>query len=63
MVEQIWVYGNSYESSLVAIVVPDKKELDGWAKENGLTTDFDALVKEPQVASLSGRGVPCCWLP
>ncbi|BDA46672.1 Long chain acyl-CoA synthetase 3 [Coccomyxa sp. Obi] len=49
-VEQIWVYGNSYESTLVAVVVPDKKELMGWAKENGVSGDFDAVVKDPKAA-------------
>jgi long-subunit acyl-CoA synthetase (AMP-forming) len=49
VVEQIWVYGNSYESTLVGIVVPDKKELVGWARDNGLTTDFSELVKDPKV--------------
>jgi long-chain acyl-CoA synthetase len=27
IVEQIWVYGNSYESQLVAVVVPDVSPL------------------------------------
>ncbi len=52
-VEQIWVYGNSYESTLVAVVVPDKKELMGWAKENGVDGDFEALVKSPKVGPLN----------
>ncbi len=32
-VEQIWVYGSSYESVLVAVVVPKKPVLQAWAKE------------------------------
>ncbi len=43
------MYGNSYESTLVAVVVPDRKELTGWAKDNGIDGDFDALVKNPKV--------------
>lgn len=33
MVEQIWVYGSSFESVLVAVVVPNKGPLMRWAKE------------------------------
>jgi long-chain acyl-CoA synthetase len=33
MVEQVWVYGSSYESVLVAVVVPKKPALLSWAKE------------------------------
>lgn len=33
MVEQIWVYGSSFESALVAVVVPNKAPLMQWAKE------------------------------
>ncbi len=49
MVDQIWVYGNSYESTLVAIVVPDKKQLMGWAQENGAGSDFKAVCQKPEV--------------
>jgi hypothetical protein len=33
MVEQVWVYGSSYESVLVAVVVPNRKPLERWAQE------------------------------
>ena len=52
LVDQIWVYGNSYESTLVAIVVPDKKQLMGWAKENGMGSDFKAVCQKPEVSPL-----------
>lgn len=32
-VEQIWVYGSSFEAVLVAVVVPNKAPLMQWAKE------------------------------
>jgi long-subunit acyl-CoA synthetase (AMP-forming) len=57
-VEQIWVYGNSYESTLVAVVVPDKKELTGWAKDNGVDGDFEALVNNPKARTLPFPPVP-----
>ena len=37
---QIWVYGNSFESSLVAVVVPEEKKLLAWAAAQGLPEDF-----------------------
>ncbi|KAF5745648.1 long chain acyl-CoA synthetase 2-like [Tripterygium wilfordii] len=40
---QIWVYGNSFESFLVAVAVPDKKALEDWAVNHSLTDDFISL--------------------
>lgn len=40
---QIWVYGNSFESFLVAVVVPERKALEDWALEHNLTDDFKYL--------------------
>ena len=50
--EQVWVYGNSYESTLVAIVVPQKHELMGWAKQNGQGSSFEEVVRTPDVCAL-----------
>jgi hypothetical protein len=44
------VYGNSYESTLVAIVVPDKKPLMAWAKESDLGSDFKAVCQKPEAS-------------
>jgi len=38
---QIWVYGNSFESFLVAVVVPQRKALEDWAVKH--TNDFKSL--------------------
>ncbi|XP_004498184.1 probable CoA ligase CCL6 [Cicer arietinum] len=43
LITTIWVYGNSFESFLVAVVVPDKKAIEDWAVENNLTGDFKSL--------------------
>lgn len=40
---QIWVYGNSFESFLVAVVVPEKQALEDWAVKHDLTDDFKSL--------------------
>jgi hypothetical protein len=36
-VEQVWVYGNSFKSTLVAVVVPKPDAIKDWAKANGKT--------------------------
>jgi acyl-CoA synthetase (AMP-forming)/AMP-acid ligase II len=41
---KVWVYGNSFESTLVAVVVPDEKKLLAWAAANGLPQDFQVCV-------------------
>lgn len=48
LVEQIWVYGNSFESALVGVVVPNEAVLMAWAAENNVPGDFAAVVKDPE---------------
>lgn len=45
---QICIYGNSYESFLVAIANPDKEALESWARENGVAGDFNTICNNPQ---------------
>jgi long-chain acyl-CoA synthetase len=40
---QIWVYGNSFESFLVAIVIPERQALEDWAAKHDLSDDFKSL--------------------
>jgi long-chain acyl-CoA synthetase len=42
-VAQIWVYGNSFESFLVAVVVPDQKAVEDWAVNHNVNGDFNSL--------------------
>mmetsp|Transcript_3518 Transcript_3518/g.5348 ORF Transcript_3518/g.5348 Transcript_3518/m.5348 type:complete len:683 (+) Transcript_3518:179-2227(+) len=51
---QIWVYGNSYTTQLVAVVVPNAEVLLPYAKEHGFpdSTDFVALCKQDEVKKL-----------
>lgn len=48
LVEQIWVYGNSFESTLVAVVVPNGAALTSWASDNDVSGDLAAIVKDPR---------------
>ncbi|PHT42111.1 Long chain acyl-CoA synthetase 4 [Capsicum baccatum] len=43
LVTSIWIYGNSFESFLVAVVVPERKALEDWASSNQQTGDFSSL--------------------
>ncbi|XP_004143868.1 long chain acyl-CoA synthetase 4 [Cucumis sativus] len=45
-IEMIWIYGNSFESFLVAVVNPKKQALEQWAEENGIKGDFNALCED-----------------
>ncbi|KAK7253084.1 hypothetical protein RIF29_37504 [Crotalaria pallida] len=45
-IESIWVYGNSFEAFLVAVVNPRKQALEHWAEENGITMDFNSLCED-----------------
>ncbi|XP_072981124.1 long chain acyl-CoA synthetase 4-like [Typha angustifolia] len=47
-IDMIWVYGNSFESSLVAVANPNQQALEHWAKENGITGDFAAVCESPK---------------
>ncbi|KAA8520946.1 hypothetical protein F0562_011619 [Nyssa sinensis] len=48
-IDSIWIYGNSFESFLVAVVNPNKQALECWAEENGLPRDFNSLCENPKV--------------
>lgn len=39
------MYGNSFESFLVAVVIPERKALEDWAQNNQETGDFVSLCK------------------
>ena len=56
LVEQIWVYGNSFESILVAVVVPNEDTLKTWASQNGIEGDFAAICRDKRTHDyLSGE--------
>ncbi|XP_022986475.1 long chain acyl-CoA synthetase 2 [Cucurbita maxima] len=43
LITSIWVYGNSFESFLVGVAVPDQKALEDWARNHNVTGDFKSL--------------------
>ncbi|GFZ16399.1 AMP-dependent synthetase and ligase family protein [Actinidia rufa] len=42
-IDSIWIYGNSFESFLIAVVNPNKQALERWAEENSIPGDFNSL--------------------
>ncbi|BAF28460.1 probable CoA ligase CCL6 [Oryza sativa Japonica Group] len=48
LVTSVWVYGNSFESFLVAVVVPEKQAIEDWAAQNNKTGNFAELCNDPK---------------
>jgi long-chain acyl-CoA synthetase len=51
-IAQVFVYGDSLQYFLVAIVVPDRPALEKWAAENGVAVDggdYEALLKHARI--------------
>jgi long-subunit acyl-CoA synthetase (AMP-forming) len=44
LIDQIWVYGDSESSYLVAVVVPQASNLGAWARESGLPSDIQVCL-------------------
>ncbi|ESW12466.1 hypothetical protein PHAVU_008G115400 [Phaseolus vulgaris] len=40
---QIWVYGNNFESLLMAVVVPQRKAIADWSLVHNVSDDFKSL--------------------
>mmetsp|Transcript_44752 Transcript_44752/g.173632 ORF Transcript_44752/g.173632 Transcript_44752/m.173632 type:complete len:604 (-) Transcript_44752:1756-3567(-) len=48
LVGQIWIYGNSFESYLVAVCTPDEPQAKAWASKHGKKwTDLATVCKDP----------------
>ena len=53
-VGQLWVYGDSYHMTLVAVIVPDPETIMPWCRENGISGEFSEAVKDPKVKQPRG---------
>nr|XP_016501799.1 PREDICTED: long chain acyl-CoA synthetase 4-like [Nicotiana tabacum] len=49
VIDSIWIYGNSFESFLVAVLNPNQRAVEQWAQQNGVSGDFDSLCENPKV--------------
>ncbi|KAF2604548.1 hypothetical protein F2Q70_00024250 [Brassica cretica] len=43
IVQDIWVYGDSFKSMLVAVIVPNPETVNRWANDFGFTKPFEEL--------------------
>ncbi|CAH8320657.1 unnamed protein product [Eruca vesicaria subsp. sativa] len=43
VVQDIWVYGDSFKSTLVAVIVPNPEIVNRWAKDLGFNKTFEEL--------------------
>ncbi|CAI7781178.1 unnamed protein product [Closterium sp. NIES-54] len=57
-IDMVWVYGNSFEAVLVAVVVPNQPALEAWAKGAGVEGDCAAHCNSPFEAVLVAVVVP-----
>lgn len=48
-IDSIWVYGNSFESFLVAVVNPNMQAIEHWCQENGVSGDFNSQCQNEKV--------------
>ncbi|KAK7269590.1 hypothetical protein RIF29_22323 [Crotalaria pallida] len=49
IVEDIWVYGNSFKSLLIAVIVPNEEVTNKWAYSNGHIASFSKLCSLDQL--------------
>ncbi|XP_010518417.1 PREDICTED: long chain acyl-CoA synthetase 1 isoform X1 [Camelina sativa] len=49
VVQDIWVYGDSFKSMLVAVIVPNPETVNRWAKDLGHTKPFEELCSLPEL--------------
>ncbi|XP_054745214.1 long-chain-fatty-acid--CoA ligase 1-like [Anastrepha obliqua] len=51
-VNQVYVYGESLKSCIIAVVVPDVDDLKQWANDNRVKGTLSVLCNNPQVKEL-----------
>ncbi|CAN6467994.1 unnamed protein product [Victoria cruziana] len=49
IVEDVWVYGDSFQSMLIAVVVPNEEHTKKWGELNGHLNSFGELCALPQL--------------
>jgi len=52
LVAQNFMYGDSLQSNMVGIIVPEKSVLEKWAKENGVEGTYEELCLNQQVIDM-----------
>lgn len=47
---QLFIYGDSYQTYLVGILIPNKETVMNWAKEHNITATYEELCKNQELA-------------
>lgn len=55
-ISQMWIYGNSFHTTLVAVIVPEHDTIMAWCQHNGVSGDFSEAVKDKKVCVRVGAG-------
>ncbi|KAJ0806853.1 putative long-chain-fatty-acid--CoA ligase [Helianthus annuus] len=48
-IDAVWIYGNSFESCLVAVVNPNQQAIEHYAKTHNISGDFNSLCENPKI--------------
>ncbi|XP_071685846.1 long chain acyl-CoA synthetase 4-like isoform X2 [Rutidosis leptorrhynchoides] len=48
-IDAVWIYGNSFEFCLVAVVNPNKAAVEHYAEAHNISGDFDSLCENPKI--------------
>ncbi|KAL8238863.1 hypothetical protein R6Q59_015430 [Mikania micrantha] len=48
-IDAVWIYGNSFESCLVAVVNPNKQAIEHYAKTHNISGDFNSLCENLKI--------------
>ncbi|KAI3682793.1 hypothetical protein L1987_83042 [Smallanthus sonchifolius] len=48
-IDSVWIYGNSFESCLVAVVNPNKQAVERYAETINISGDFESLCENPKI--------------
>lgn len=51
-IAQIFIYGDSLQHYVVAVIVPDKPVLEKWAQENGVTGTYQEILQNEKTKKL-----------
>ncbi|KAI7751717.1 hypothetical protein M8C21_004355 [Ambrosia artemisiifolia] len=48
-IDAVWIYGNSFESCLVAVANPNKQAVERYAEAHNISGDFESLCENPKI--------------
>lgn len=49
VLDSVWIYGNSFESCLIAVANPNKQAVEHYAESRNISGDFESLCENPKI--------------